>query len=78
MKDELLNQLNEQERTLLWMSERCTTLENRISQLENPSLMYKRPSASDQDYETIAQTLDYLHNNIEGLKGDLLKVAKAV
>ena len=40
--------------------------------------MYRRPSASDQDYETIAQTLDYLHNNIEGLKGDLLKVAKAV
>ena len=78
MKDELLKQLNEQERTLLWLSERCTTLENRISQLENPSLMYRRPSASDQDYETIAQTLDYLHNNIEGLKGDLLKVAKAV
>jgi len=40
--------------------------------------MYKRPSASDQDYETIAQTLDYLHNNIEGLKKDLLKVATVV
>ena len=81
MKDELLKQLNEQERTLLWLSERCTTLENRISQLENPSLMYKRPNVTGdtiQDYETIAQTLDYLHNNIEGLKGDLLKVAKAV
>ena len=78
MKDELLKQLNEQERTLLWLSERCTTLENRISQLENPSLMYRRPSASDQDYETIAQTLDYLHNNIEGLKKDLLKVATVV
>ena len=43
--------------------------------------MYKRPNVTGdtiQDYETIAQTLDYLHNNIEGLKGDLLKVAKAV
>ena len=38
--------------------------------------MYQRPSA--EEYETVAQTLDYLHNNVEGLKEDLLKVAKAV
>ena len=38
--------------------------------------MYKRPTS--EDYETIGQTLDYLHNNVEGLKGDLLKIAKAV
>ena len=44
--------------------------------MERPTLMYKRPNS--EDYETIAQTLDYLHNNVEGLKRDLLKVAKAV
>ena len=38
--------------------------------------MYKRPTG--EGYETVAQTLDYLHNNVEGLKGDLLKIAKAV
>jgi hypothetical protein len=52
------------------------TLEQTLEKLANPSLMYKRPTSDD--YETVAQTLDYLHNNIEGLKGDLLKVAKAV
>jgi len=76
MTEELLERLSELERTLLWQSERLNNLDQRISQLENPSLMYKRPTG--EDYETVAQTLDYLHNNIEGLKGDLLKIAKAV
>ena len=74
--EELLERLNELERTLLWQSERLNNLDQRLSQLENPSLMYKRPTG--EDYETIGQTLDYLHNNVEGLKGDLLKIAKAV
>jgi hypothetical protein len=51
-------------------------LEQRISQLESPSLMYKRPTG--EDYETVGQTLDYLHNNVEGIKQDLLNVARAV
>ena len=38
--------------------------------------MYHRPKS--EEYETIAQTLDYLHNNIEGIKGDLVKIAKSV
>ena len=76
MMEELLERLNELERTLLWQSEKLTSLDQRISQIERPTLMYQRPSA--EQYETIAQTLDYLHNNIEGLKADLLKVAKAV
>ena len=74
--EELLERLNELERTLLWQSERLNNLDQRLSQLENPSLMYKRPTG--EYYETVAQTLDYLHNNVEGLKGDLLKIAKAV
>ena len=44
--------------------------------MERPTLMYHRPTS--EDYETIAQTLDYLHNNVEGLKKDLLTIAKAV
>ena len=76
MKDELMERLNELERTCLWQSERLNSLEQRISQLESPSLMYKRPTG--EDYETVGQTLDYLHNNVEGIKEDLLKVAKAV
>ena len=76
MMEELLAKLNEQERTLLWLSERLTSLDQRISQLERPTLMYHRPNS--EEYETIAQTLDYLHNNVEGIKKDLLKVARAV
>ena len=76
MKDELMERLNELERTCLWQSERLNSLEQRISQLENPSLMYKRPTG--EDYETVGQTLDYLHNNVEGIKQDLLNVARAV
>ena len=76
MMEELSARLNELEQTLLWQSEKLNTLEQTLEKLANPSLMYKRPTS--EDYETVAQTLDYLHNNIEGLKGDLLKVAKAV
>jgi hypothetical protein len=53
-----------------------TSLDQRISQIERPTLMYQRPSA--EEYETVAQTLDYLHNNVEGIKGDLVKIAKSV
>ncbi len=74
--EELLERLNELERTLLWQSEKLSNLDQRLSQLENPSLMYKRPTG--EDYETVARTLDVLHKNVEGLKGDLLKLAKAV
>ena len=74
--EELSARLNELEKTLLWQSERLNTLQQTLEKLANPSLMYKRPTG--EDYETVAQTLDYLHNNVEGLKGDLLKVAKAV
>ena len=38
--------------------------------------MYRRPNASD--YETLSNTLDYLHNNVEGLKKDLSQVARVV
>ena len=76
MMEELSAKLNELERTLLWQSEKLNTLEETLKRLANPSLMYKRPTG--EDYETVAQTLDYLHNNVEGLKEDLLKVAKAV
>ena len=74
--EELSARLNELEKTLLWQSEKLNTLEKTLEKLANPSLMYRRPSG--EDYETVAQTLDYLHNNVEGLKQDLLKVAKAV
>ena len=74
--EELSARLNELEKTLLWQSEKLNTLQQTLEKLANPSLMYKRPSG--EDYETVAQTLDYLHNNVEGLKTDLLKVAKAV
>jgi hypothetical protein len=47
-----------------------------MEKLGNPSLMYHRPTS--EEYETVAQTLDYLHNNVEGLKTDLLKIARAV
>ena len=74
--EELSARLSELEKTLLWQSEKLNTLERTLERLANPSLMYKRPTG--EDYETIAQTLDYLHNNIEGIKGDLVKIAKSV
>ena len=58
---------------LLVLSQRLVNLEQRVSQLENPQLMYKRPTATE--HEKISETLDYLHNNVEGLKKDLLRVA---
>ena len=64
------------EEILLVLSAKLASLEERLLQLENPQLMYKRPTATER--ETLAQTLDYLHNNVEGIKQDLLKVAKAV
>ena len=73
--EELSTKLNELERTLLWQSEKLNTLEKTLQRLANPSLMYKRPTG--ETYETIAQTLDYLHNNVEGLKGDLSKIARS-
>ena len=72
--EELSARLNELEKTLLWQSERLNTLQQTLEKLANPSLMYRRPSG--EDYETVAQTLDYLHNNVEGIKGDLVKIAK--
>ena len=76
MMEELSARLNELEQTLLWQSEKLNTLEKTLDKLANPSLMYKRPTS--EKYETIAQTLDYLHNNVEGIKGDLVKIAKSV
>ena len=64
------------ETALLKLSERLTNLDQRISQLERPTLMYRRPETSK--HETLSETLDYLHNNVEGIKKDLVKVAKAV
>ena len=74
--EELSARLNELEKTLLWQSERLNTLQQTLEKLADPSLMYKRPTG--EDYETVAQTLDYLHNNVEGIKGDLVKIAKSV
>ncbi len=74
--EELSTRLNELEKTLLWQSEKLNTLERTLEKLANPSLMYKRPTG--EDYETVAQTLDFLHNNVEGIKKDLIKVSQAV
>ena len=74
--EELQKKLSEQETTLLWLSEKLTSLDQRISQMERPTLMYHRPTS--EDYETISQTLDYLHNNVEGLKRDLAKTQRGM
>ena len=74
--EELLERLSELERTVLWQSERLQSLDQQISQLRQPTLMYHRPKC--EEYETVAQTLDYLHNNVEGIKGDLAKIARSV
>lgn len=76
MMEELQQQQQKLESVLLKLSERLQNLDQRISQLERPTLMYRRPSGSD--YESLSETLDYLHNNIEGLKEDLVKVAQTV
>ena len=74
--EELLERLSELERTVLWQSERLQSLDQQISQLRQPTLMYHRPTS--EEYETVAQTLDYLHNNVEGIKGDLARIARSV
>ena len=74
--EELLQQQQRLERQLLKLSEKLTSLDQRISQLERPQLMYRRPTESD--YESLSETLNYLHNNVEGIKKDLLQVARTV
>lgn len=64
------------EKVLLKLSERLTSLEQRVTQLERPTLMYRRPEKSE--YESVSDTLDYLHNNVEGLKSDLARIAQVV
>ena len=76
MMEELQKQQQSLEKALLALSERLQSLDQRISQLERPTLMYRRPS--DREYESLSDTLDYLHNNIEGIKKDLLKVAQSL
>jgi hypothetical protein len=53
-----------------------TDLDQRISQLERPTLMYRRPES--KNYESLSDTLDYLHNNVAGIKKDLIRVAQTV
>lgn len=54
------------EEILLRLSERLIALEERVMNLESPSLMYRRPTASE--HEKLSETLDYLHNSVEELK----------
>ena len=51
---------------LLQLQERLTTVEKKVSSLERPQLMYKPPQC--QNYKTIAETLDDLHNAVEELR----------
>ena len=76
MMDEYLQQQKKLETALLRLSERLENLDQRICQLEKPQLMYRRPDTAK--HESLSDTLDYLHNNVEGLKVDLVKIAKAV
>ena len=64
------------EEKLLVLLQRLESLELRVSQLERPTIAYRRPTG--KDYETLSDTLDYLHNNIEGIKKDLVRVAQSV
>ena len=74
--EELLERQQKLEQALLTLLERCNHLDQRISMLERPSLMYRRPSGGE--HESLSNTLDYLHNNVEGLKKDLAATARAV
>jgi len=56
---------NEQLQELL---KRLTMVEQRVSNLENPRLMYKPPSS--QNYQTIAETLDELYKAVEELRNE--------
>lgn len=65
--EEILQRLNS-------LESRVEALERQVSQLPIPfKLMYKRPKG--EDYESVVNTLDYLHNNIEGLKGAVRNLA---
>ena len=64
------------EEKLLVLLQRLENLEMRVAALERPTLAYRRPKANE--YETLSDTLDYLHNNVEGIKKDLVRVAKSV
>jgi hypothetical protein len=59
------------EEKLLVLLQRLESLELRVSQLERPTIAYRRPQG--RDYETLSDTLDYLHNNIEEIKGYIVK-----
>ena len=76
MMEELLQQQQKLEAALLKLSERLQNLDQRISALERPQLMYRRPHSNK--HESLSDTLDYLHNNVEGIKKDLAIVAKVV
>lgn len=76
MMENLIELLQRHEAKLQELSEKLQNLDQRLSKLEKPSLMYRRPNASE--YEKLSDTLDYLHNNIEGLKQDLTKLARTV
>ena len=64
------------EEKLLVLLQRLESLELRVSQLERPTIAYRRPKGND--YESLSDTLDYLHNNVEGIKKDLLQGARKV
>jgi len=46
--------------------ERINNLEEVVSGLLNPELMYKRPGS--EEYEKLIETLDYLHKKVEELE----------
>jgi len=46
--------------------ERINNLEEVVSKLISPELMYKRPNS--EEYEKLNETLDYLHTEVEKLK----------
>lgn len=64
--EELLEQLQKQ----------LEVLEERVKALERPTIAYKRPGASE--YESLSETLNYLHNNVEGMKKDISNNTKGL
>jgi len=70
----LTNTLTSTEQLLQELLRKLVELEVRVQSLERPQLMYKRPNS--QEHEKISETLDYLHNNVEGIKRDLMRVAQ--
>jgi len=59
------------EKSLKDLEERLRVIEERVSNLERPTIAYRRPGASE--YESLSNTLDYLHISIEELRGYLIK-----